>query len=148
MRPQVLVPWAVNRDQAPSGLEVAVYDGDQEPSFDLTGVELYVMPYARPGAVDLTGRLPALRALQVLTAGYDNVLGLLPPGVALHNGTGLHDASTAEHALALILAAPRDLPKWALRQRDQVWRTEYTRSLADAQVLIVGYGNIGRAIEA
>jgi phosphoglycerate dehydrogenase-like enzyme len=148
MRPQVLVPWAVNRDQAPSGLEVAVYDGDQEPSFDLTGVELYVMPYARPGAVDLIGRLPALRALQVLTAGYDNVLGLLPPGVALHNGTGLHDASTAEHALALILAAQRDLPKWALRQGDQVWRTEYTRSLADAQVLIVGYGNIGRAIEA
>jgi phosphoglycerate dehydrogenase-like enzyme len=145
--PAVLVPWAANRDNAPRNLAVAVYDGIGDPPSDLTGVELYVMPYGQPAARDLIGRLPSLRALQVLTAGYEHVLDLLPPDVQLHNGTGLHDASTAEHALALILAAQRELPRWALDQRKHVWRPGYTRSLADSHVLIVGYGNIGRAIE-
>jgi phosphoglycerate dehydrogenase-like enzyme len=147
-RPAVLVPSAANRDNAPPALAVAVYDGIGALPPDLTGVELYVMPYGRPAARGLIGRLPSLRALQVLTAGYDDVLGLIPADVELHNGTGLHDASTAEHALALILAAQRDLPRWALDQRNHVWKPEYTRSLADSRIVIVGYGNIGRAIES
>jgi phosphoglycerate dehydrogenase-like enzyme len=146
-RPTVLVPWAVNRDNARPTLAVAVYDGIDAPPSDLTGVELYVMPYGQSAALDLIGKLPSLRALQVLTAGYEHVVDLLPLQAELHNGTGLHDASTAEHALALILAAQRELPRWDLDQRDQVWKPEYTRSLADSHVLIVGYGNIGRAIE-
>jgi phosphoglycerate dehydrogenase-like enzyme len=144
-KPQVLVPWAENRDHAPDGLSVAVYGAAS--AADLSGVELYVLPYGDPAARDLISQLPALRALQVLTAGYDNVLDVLPDGVDLHNGTGLHDASTAEHALALILAAQRELPRWAADQRAGVWAPEYTRSLADSRVLIVGYGNIGQAIE-
>jgi phosphoglycerate dehydrogenase-like enzyme len=145
--PSVLVPWAVNRDKAPPGLSVEVYDGIGDPPPDLTGVELYVMPYGLPAARDLITRLPSLRAVQLLTAGYEHVLDLLPVQVDLYNGTGLHDASTAEHALALILAAQRDLPRWVLDQQNGVWKPEYTRSLADSRVLIIGYGNIGRAIE-
>jgi phosphoglycerate dehydrogenase-like enzyme len=156
-RPQVLVPWAENRDHAPSALAVEVYDGTvdlpgvESAGLDLSRVELYVMPYGRmterAPARELIPRLPALRALQVLTAGYDHVLDVLPDGVDLYNGSGLHDASTAEHALALILAAQRDLPRWAADQRAGRWAPEYTRSLADSRVLILGYGNIGRAIE-
>ena len=154
-RPQVLVPWPENRDHAPEKLSVAVYDGTGEPvpsgpvpsGLDLSQVELYVLPYGEPSARDLIPRLPALRALQVLTAGYDHVLDLLPDGVQLYNGTGLHDASTAEHALALILASQRELPRWAADQQAGRWAPAYTRSLADSRVLIVGYGNIGRAIE-
>ncbi|HST81551.1 MAG TPA: 2-hydroxyacid dehydrogenase [Kineosporiaceae bacterium] len=147
---QVLVPWAQNQEHAPTKLSVAVYDGATAggpADLDLSAVELYVMPYGRPAARDLIAQLPSLRALQVLTAGFDDVLAVLPDGVELHNGTGLHDASTAEHALALILAAQRDLPRWAADQQAQRWAPRYTRSLADSRVLIVGYGNIGRAIE-
>lgn len=150
-RPQVLVPWAVNAEHAPSTLAVAVYDA-LDPGFaertDLGAVELYVLPYAREAALDLIERLPALRALQVLSAGYEHVLERLPAGVDLHNGAGLHDASTAEHALALILAAQRDLSRWIHDQRDERWDRDFTRSLAGSRVLIVGYGNIGRAIDA
>jgi len=143
--PQVLVPWPECRDHP--DLAVAVYDGTAAPTVDLSAVELYVMPYGRPGAQELIAQLPSLRVLQVLTAGYDGVLDLLPAGAELHNGTGLHDASTAEHALALMLAAQRELPRWAADQAAEVWAPAYTRSLADSRVLIVGYGNIGRAIE-
>ena len=147
MRPRVLVTWRVNQEHAPAGLGVHIYDGVTDPSFDLTDVEFFVLPYGRPAARDLIRRLPALRVLQLLTAGYEHVLDFLPAGVELCNGAGLHDASTAEHALALILAAQRDLPKWVLNQREQVWAQAYTRSLADSHVVIVGYGNIGQAIE-
>jgi phosphoglycerate dehydrogenase-like enzyme len=150
-RPQVLVPWSQNRDHAPEKLPVAVYDatsaGADPGSLDLSAVELYVMPYGQASATDLLPRLPALRAVQVLTAGYEQVQAVLPAGVELYNGAGLHDASTAEHALALILAAQRELPRWAADQRAGVWAPHHTRSLADSRVLIVGYGNIGRAIE-
>jgi phosphoglycerate dehydrogenase-like enzyme len=147
-KPQVLVPWTENLEHAPEKLAVAVFDGVADPSgLDLSAVEFYVMPYGKPSARDLIPRLPALRALQVLTAGFEHVLDVLPEGVTLHNGAGLHDASTAEHAVALILAAQRDLPRWAADQRAGRWAPEYTRSLADSRVLIVGYGNIGQAIE-
>lgn len=146
--PQVLAPWPENLEHAPAGLPVQLYDGDGDLSgTDLSAVQLYVLPYGRPAARDLIAQLPALRVLQVLTAGYDNVLDLLPGGVELHNGAGLHDASTAEHALALILAAQRELPRWVLDQQAGRWQPEFTRSLAGSRVLIVGYGNIGRAIE-
>jgi phosphoglycerate dehydrogenase-like enzyme len=35
-----------------------------------------------------------------------------------------------------------------LNQQAERWDSEYTRSLADSRVLIVGYGNIGQAIAA
>jgi phosphoglycerate dehydrogenase-like enzyme len=147
-QPHVLVPWVECCDHP--DLAVAVYDGTDPAAaseLDLSAVELYVLPYGQSSGPALITRLPALKAVQLLTAGYDSVLDLLPDGVELHNGTGLHDASTAEHALALILAAQRELPRWARDQAAGVWAPAYTRSLADSRVLIVGYGNIGQAIE-
>jgi phosphoglycerate dehydrogenase-like enzyme len=151
-RPRALVPWPENRDRAPDDLPVAVYDGSTGAEaairdVDLDAVELYVVPYSVPGAFDLISRLPRLRVLQVLTAGYDDALAVLPDGVSLCSGRGLHDASTAEMAVALMLAAQRELPRWARQQEAQVWDRAFTRSLAGCRVLIVGHGSIGRAIE-
>ncbi|TDQ49281.1 2-hydroxyacid dehydrogenase [Actinorugispora endophytica] len=145
---RVLVPWKQNKDNAPGALTVEVYDGRAEPPADLGDVVFYVMPYGRPNAARLLRRMPRLRAVQLLTAGYEHVVADLPAGTRLYNGRGLHDASTAEHALGLILAAQRDLPQWVDDQRGNVWNPHYTRSLADTRVLIVGYGSIGEAIEA
>ncbi|PSK96606.1 phosphoglycerate dehydrogenase-like enzyme [Murinocardiopsis flavida] len=143
----VLVPWEQNRENAPATVTAEVYDGTGEPPADLSDVEFYVVPYAKPGTAELMRRMPRLRAAQLLTAGYEHAIGHLPDGVGLYNGRGLHDASTAEHALALMLSAQRDMPQWAVEQQDHVWNPHYTRSLADSRVLIVGYGSIGAAIE-
>ncbi|MEW2133808.1 2-hydroxyacid dehydrogenase [Streptomyces sp. NPDC005435] len=150
----VLLPWAgLDRRHGawPEGVRTHVWDGvtpDSEPdAATLAGVGLWVMPYAVPDAVRLLPRLPHLRAVQSLSAGVEKLLPLLPPGVALHNGRGLHDASTAEHALGLILAAQRDLPQWVADQAAGRWEPHFTRSLADARVTIVGYGSIGAALE-
>ncbi|MGI5120803.1 2-hydroxyacid dehydrogenase [Marinactinospora thermotolerans] len=147
MGDRVLVPWDLDRSDGLGDLRVEVYDGTGEPPGDLSDVVFYVAPYGRAGALGPVARMPRLRGLQLLTAGYEHALEVLPEGAALYNGRGLHDASTAEHALALVLAAQRDLPRWAADQRRHTWAPHYTRSLAGSRVLIVGYGSIGAAIE-
>jgi len=150
----VLLPYPdldVRHGPWPSRARVHVWDGltpERElPARDLDRVGLWVMPYAVPGAEKLLPRLPALRAVQSLSAGVEKLLPVLPDGVALHNGRGLHDASTAEHALGLILAAQRDLPRWIADQQQGRWEPHFTRSLADCRVAVIGYGSIGAALE-
>ncbi|MFJ4002206.1 2-hydroxyacid dehydrogenase [Streptomyces sp. NPDC090023] len=150
----VLLPWPdLERHHGPwpEGVDVHMWDGTTpgtEPADDvLASVGLWVMPYAVPDAVNLLPKLPNLRAVQSLSAGVEKLVPYLPAGVTLHNGRGLHDASTAEHALGLILAAQRDLPQWVADQTAGRWEPHFTRSLADARVTIVGYGSIGSALE-
>ena len=86
--------------------------------------------------------------MQTLTAGVDNVRSLVPDGVTLCNGRGIHDTSTAELALTLILASLRGIPDWVRAQDRHEWAAGWRPALADKRVLIVGYGAIGAAIEA
>ena len=59
----------------------------------------------------------------------------------------MHDASTAELAVALTLASGRHLDDFARNQPEGRWEPSPASSLADRRVLIIGYGNIGPAIE-
>lgn len=141
---RVLVPWA--DIDAPPHVRLDVYDGVSAPPADLAGIGFYVVPYARPGGEALIARMPDLEVVQTLNAGYEELLPLIPPGITLCNGRGLHDASTAELALALILAAQRNMPTWVRNADARIWDRAFTRSLADSRVLIVGYGSIGSAL--
>jgi phosphoglycerate dehydrogenase-like enzyme len=86
--------------------------------------------------------------VQTLTAGVENYVPRVPEGVQLCNAAGVHDASTAEMALALALASGRHLDVYARQQTTGTWKPRFGSSLADKQVLIIGYGHIGEAIEA
>ncbi|WP_116247901.1 2-hydroxyacid dehydrogenase [Nocardiopsis sp. FIRDI 009] len=150
---RALVQWEQNRVNAPDPRSVDLYTGGAAPESGLDEVTFYQVPYAPSTQgvderLDIIGRMPALEVVQLVSAGYEHVLDLLPDHVTLCNGRGLHDASTAEHVLALILAAQRDLPRWALDQHDHRWSPVPLRSLADSRVMIVGYGSIGAAVES
>ena len=106
------------------------------------------MPYDRPCGTEPLGRMPNVRAVQALTAGYEHLAGRIPAGAALCNARGLHDSSTAELALGLILAAQRELPRWVRAQDARRWEHAHTRSVAGSRVLIIGYGSIGAALDA
>ncbi|HEY3502356.1 MAG TPA: 2-hydroxyacid dehydrogenase [Actinocatenispora sp.] len=149
MGEHALVPWDLRAAMGgwPADLRVDVWDGQGDPPADVADVTFYVAPYGVAAGRDVVPAMPALRVVQVLTAGYEHMLPVLAPGVTLCNGRGLHDASTAEHALGLMLAAQRDLPTWVDDQRGAVWDPHYTRSLADSRVVLVGYGSIGKALE-
>ena len=132
-----------------SGVELAVWDLDGVPD-RAAEVTVVVPPYIGGGErLSALSHLPNLELVQLLTAGYDNVLAALPEGVRLANAAGVHDASTAELAVALTLASLRDLPDFVVAQRDRQWLPGgFHESLADKRVLVLGYGSIGRAIAA
>ncbi len=137
--------------EVPAGLrfEVVVPTEGQSLPTSADEVEFYVPPY-RFAEVDSTAiaQLPKLRVVQTMTAGVDHVRPYLPAGVTLCNGRGIHDASTAELTLTLILASLRGIPEFVRAQLTGDWLPDTRPALADKTVLIVGYGQIGAAIEA
>jgi phosphoglycerate dehydrogenase-like enzyme len=67
--------------------------------------------------------------------------------VVLCNGRGIHDTSTAELAVTLVLASLRGVPGFVRDQDRHRWRTGWHPALADKRVVIVGYGAVGAAVE-
>ncbi len=110
-------------------------------------IEVVVVPPWNASWITRLAELPALRGLQLGSAGHEHALRFLPAGVDLANAVGVHDTATAEMALALILAAQRDLPDFVRAQASGDWPTPtQRRSVADSTALIYGYGGIGRAL--
>ncbi|MFE0650535.1 2-hydroxyacid dehydrogenase [Streptomyces sp. NPDC059534] len=135
-----------------SGLNYRFWDGGPEFPADPARCAFYVVPYMKGSeiAVRPLAAMTSLRAVQTLSAGIDHVtpgIGSLRPGVALCNAKGVHEASTAELTLALILASLRGIPGFVRGQDAEEWRAGFYPALADRSVLIVGYGSIGSAIE-
>jgi phosphoglycerate dehydrogenase-like enzyme len=91
--------------------------------------------------------LANLRVVQTLTAGVDHLRPYVPDGVVLCNARGVHDASTAELAVALALASLRGIPDFVRDAEQGRWAFDVYQALADKTVLIVGYGSIGAAVE-
>jgi phosphoglycerate dehydrogenase-like enzyme len=131
----------------PDGLEVEEYAGGPLPD-SADRVELFVPPYDTDlDLSELLPRLPALRVVQTQTAGVDNIEAHVPAGVTLCNARGVHDASTAELAVGLVLASLRGLPDFVRAAATGEWARSPRPSLADRRVLVVGYGSIGAALE-
>ncbi|WP_156726247.1 2-hydroxyacid dehydrogenase [Streptomyces apocyni] len=136
----------------PPGPTYRHWDGDRDFPGDPAGCGFYAVPYMKSTEVSISplSVMTSLAVVQTLTAGIDHVqpgLGLLRPGVRLCNAKGVHEASTAELTLALILASLRDIPGFVRGQQREEWRSGFYPALADKSVLIVGYGSIGAAIE-
>ena len=103
-------------------------------------------------------KMPNLRWVQTLAAGPDSVLRAgFPDDVVVTSGSGLHDATVTEHALALTLALLRRLPDAAAAQAEHRWDPELggiqplrphgrVTTLIGSRVLIWGFGNIGQTL--
>ncbi|WP_329450990.1 2-hydroxyacid dehydrogenase [Streptomyces sp. NBC_01724] len=136
----------------PEGLNYRLWDGEQDFPADPADCAFYVVPYMKGPeiAVRPLAGMRTVQVVQTLSAGIDHVqpgLGRLSAGVRLCNAKGVHEASTAELALALVLASLRGIPGFVHGQDKEEWRAGFYPALADKSVLIVGYGSIGAAIE-
>ena len=87
-----------------------------------------------------------LRVVQLASAGYEHALPHLPDGVTLANGRGVHDAGTAELAVALLLASQRGLDDAVRAMGEARWAPAMRSSLADRRVVVLGHGSIGAAL--
>lgn len=132
----------------PSGLRYEVVDPTASVPDSVGDVAFYVAPYRMdPSVGDVLDRMTSLEVVQTLSAGVDNVRPRVPSGVTLCSGRGIHDSSTAELTLALVLASLRGIPEFVRGQDRREWAPQWRPALADKRVLLVGYGAIGQAIE-
>jgi phosphoglycerate dehydrogenase-like enzyme len=130
----------------PEGVDVIVWDMDGPPPVDT--IDIIVPSYMRPKSIlqQLSG--VKARLIQSPSLGYDGVEEALPKGHVYANAASVHETGTAELTLALILASQRGIPDFVRDAEKGEWRTRFLPSLADRSVLLVGYGGVGKAIEA
>ena len=130
----------------PAGVEVVEWalDGPApRPRFDLV-----VTPYM--GKAERLAHLAGVdaRLVQSQSIGYDGVDQVLPAGHVFANAASVHETSTAELTLALILASQRGIPDFVRAADAGEWAPAHHPSLADRTVLLLGYGGVGHAIES
>ncbi|MGN6203516.1 2-hydroxyacid dehydrogenase [Humibacter sp.] len=130
----------------PQGVEFVKWDLTSPPPRDR--FDIVVPPYM--GGIAVLAALEGVHAelVQSQSIGYDGVASVLPAGFVFANAASVHETSTAELALALMLAKQRGIPDFVRAAERGEWAPERLASLADRRVLIVGYGGVGKAIEA
>lgn len=145
----VWLPFPVeNLGEVPDTLRYETVDPREQVPESVAEVAFYVTPYAMAASVGgALGQMKSLEVVQTLSAGVDHVRSLVPAGVTLCNGRGIHETSTAELVLTLILASLRGTAHWVADAQQGTWRPSWRPALADKRVLIVGYGSIGEAVE-
>jgi phosphoglycerate dehydrogenase-like enzyme len=144
--------WLTDQPEAfgglPDGIEADVWDGGEDLPDSADQVEYVVVPFGvQPAMLERLATLPRLKTIQILSAGADNVLPYIPGSITLVNARGAHTGATAEWTVGVIIAALRNFPRFALAQRDGRWDPTQSEPVGGKRVLIVGYGDIGAAVE-
>ncbi|WP_285043033.1 2-hydroxyacid dehydrogenase [Plantibacter sp. LMC-P-059a] len=144
--PSDLREEVLSQGPAPEGVEFIEWDLRTEPPVEHIDLVVPVYLGSNKPLANVAAVTPQL--VQVQSIGYDGLEDLLPEGVVLANAATVHEASTAELTVALILASQRGLPDFVRAERTGEWLQSQRPSLADRRVLLIGYGGVGAAIEA
>lgn len=136
----------LSQGPAPEGVEFVEWDLRTEPPVEHIDLVVPVYLGSNKPLANVAAVTPQL--VQVQSIGYDGLEDLLPEGVVLANAATVHEASTAELTVALILASQRGLPDFVRAERTGEWLQSQRPSLADRRILLIGYGGVGAAIEA
>lgn len=129
----------------PEGVEFVEWDLRTEPPVEHIDLVVPVYLGSNKPLANVAAVTPKL--VQVQSIGYDGLADLLPAGITLANAATVHEASTAELTVGLILASQRGIPDFVRAERTGEWLQSQRPSLADRRVLLIGYGGVGAAIE-
>jgi len=151
MSSHIIAPaWITQDYEFPADVQVTECDDlGALPLEVISTADFVILPYegSSISIPETMSRLKSVKVIQTLTAGFDNVLPHIPSGVTLCNAAGVHDDATSELAVLLTLSSLRDMPRSFKAQQEHHWETYFARSLADKNVLLIGYGNVGKAAE-
>jgi phosphoglycerate dehydrogenase-like enzyme len=131
----------------PSQFTLLTDENDLMNPLKLDAITVYIPKYI--GGVEslkVMQRMPNLKLVQLLTAGYEDALRYLPKNVSLANARGVHDLSTAELALGLTLASQLGIISYSQAQQSQTWNDDVRGSIINSKIAIVGFGSIGQEI--
>ena len=141
-------------DPLPDGVSLVT-----EPEADVEFAVLGIDQQSRLSS--LIPALTSLRVIQSLNSGVDWLLPTLPATVEVYNASGVHDAAVAEWIVAVLLSLRRRLPDLREAQQRGEWIVNTNDATANGappigpidtleggNVVIVGFGSIGRALAA
>lgn len=99
----------------------------------------------------LLSAAPSLHWIQVINVGVEecvSVPGLAERRIVLTNLQRTNAPPIAEHAIAMMMALARGLPRYAVHQQAGRWQPErrYMRELGGRTLLVVGLGGIGTEV--
>src|SRR2546428_4920180 len=106
------------------------------------------MGFHREFPADFRQKARRVRMIQSLVAGVDHFpFDRFPPSAIVCSNAGAYSVSVAEHAMALLLAAAKDI----VLRTDEIRRGIFdqgvtNRALAGSTVVILGLGGIGSEI--
>lgn len=149
MPPRFLIPDGEVADEVRAILpdQPWITFAEAEEGADVSSVEFFVPPYLKWGeALELLGRLPALRVVQLLTAGVDWIAPSIPSGVRLHRAVGVHAAAVTELVVAMILGMAKGVPSFVRHQARAEWAHVRVGSVFGSHAVILGHGAIGREV--
>jgi len=155
---KILVPQSIDFT-APNtkDTEFVVFDQKSDIPEEHWNAEMLVvwdMPFTQQQKAAM--QLKNLRCVQALSAGVDSLLALdFPDSATICSGSGLHTIPVAEHTLFLLLMAARRGHEMRDLQHERKWAKHLGgvqpvqpkndfRSLKQANVVIWGFGSIGR----
>jgi lactate dehydrogenase-like 2-hydroxyacid dehydrogenase len=106
------------------------------------------------GAIGLTAQqidaLPNLKMIYSMGAGYEKIdlLHARLRGVKVANGAGTNDSCVADHAMGLMIAVIRGIPRLDQLTRQGIWRTQVPLppNVSGKKLGIVGLGGIGEKV--
>ena len=135
----------------PSDIDVVEVDSEGNLDGDASDAEVYVNGfYLKTSTHDkVLTAAPRLRWQQSPSAGVNHILTptFLQKDIILTNGAGVHAIPISEFVLAFMLYHAKNLRKLQTLQDEHTWvRGVSLEELADANLLILGTGNIGKAI--
>lgn len=109
---------------------------------------LVTMGFGREIPADVVRRAPKLRMVQTLVAGVDHLpYRVLPTSVLVCGNAGAYNTSVGEHAIALLLAAAKDIPTRTREISEGVFdQNAPSKALAGTTVVILGMGGIGATV--
>lgn len=150
---KVLVPTSI--ELALDGHDAVSYDPAAPIPTEHRDADVLVTWRNTDAAIaDAAQHLDRVRLVQTLAAGPDQALAAgFGPDVAIASGRSLHDDTVAEHALALVLAVLRGIPRTLEAQAQHRWASDLVAeqrdpattahcTLHEASVGIWGFGSI------
>ena len=131
-------PIEVNRKDCARDQLPRVLDG-----FDVALDDHSYMP------TELVAKCPQLKHIVFLGTGaasYMNVAELNACGVKVHTIKGYGDTAVAEHTVALMFAACRDIARMDREVRSGIWTPQEGVQLLDKTLGVIGLGGIGAEV--
>jgi phosphoglycerate dehydrogenase-like enzyme len=137
----------------PAGVDVTWYAGVEECRAAAAGAEVLWLDFFRPpDIVSILENAPGLRWVFTRGAGMDRqpLDRYREHGIVLTNGSGLGAGPIAESLVLAMLAAAKRFPDMVRAQDRAEWlpRPPGFGELQDTRALVLGYGEIGRAVAA